>query len=161
VIEVLDDLQILTVAELAREIWVEHYTSIIGAAQVEYMLERFQSVEAIARQIREEGYCYFLIEGGQRPSGYFGIQVMDATLFLSKFYVLASERGKGYGKRAMAFIEQLARDAGCSEITLTVNKNNKDSVAAYERMGFKIDKSIVQDIGNGFVMDDYLMEKSI
>ena len=73
----------------------------------------------------------------------------------------AAERGKGYGKRAMEFVERLARDAGCSSITLAVNKKNTDSVAVYERLGFKISKAIVMDIGSGFVMDDYLMERSL
>ena len=43
---------------LAREIWEEHYTPIIGAEQVAYMLDKFQSVAAMQKQIKE-GYESF------------------------------------------------------------------------------------------------------
>lgn len=44
---------------------------------------------------------------------------------------------------------------------LTVNKNNVKAIRAYEKTGFKNIGSLVQDIGNGFVMDDYKMEQTV
>jgi RimJ/RimL family protein N-acetyltransferase len=70
-------------------------------------------------------------------------------------------RGKGYGGKTVEFLESLAREDGFKKITLTVNKYNSGSIKAYEKMGFKNVGSIVQDIGNGFVMDDYKMEKAV
>jgi hypothetical protein len=32
---------------------------------------------------------------------------------------------------------------------------------AYQKIGFEIIEELVIDIGNGFIMDDYKMEKSI
>lgn len=52
--------EIATVARLAREIWTAHYVPIVGADQVEYMLERFQSESAVALQVTK-GVAYFLI----------------------------------------------------------------------------------------------------
>jgi len=50
---------------------------------------------------------------------------------------------------------------GCEKVSLTVNKYNHNSIKAYERIGFINKEELVQDIGGGFVMDDYLMEKPI
>ena len=72
-----------------------------------------------------------------------------------------SLRGKGYGRRALQFAEALAREQGLGRIRLTVNKNNRNSIRAYERFGFTIAGPVVQDIGSGFVMDDYVMIKVV
>ncbi len=148
------------VGTLAREIWTEHYTPIIGKEQVEYMLERFQSEEAILRQITL-GILYFLITSGEELVGYIALHPRSDELFLSKIYVRADQRGRGYGKKAVQLAETLAHARHLKKIVLTVNKNNIDSIKAYERMGFKNTGSLIQDIGNGFVMDDYKMEKTI
>jgi ribosomal protein S18 acetylase RimI-like enzyme len=146
------------VAELAKEIWTEHYTPIIGKDQVEYMLARFQSTQAIAEQIAD-GFLYFLIREGDLFIGYLSVLPKEGELFLSKIYVLSSYRGKGHGRKAVRFIEELAKERGLKKIVLTVNKNNRSSIKAYEAFGFTIVGAVVQDIGNGFVMDDYRMEK--
>ncbi|MDC6389570.1 GNAT family N-acetyltransferase [Maribacter sp. PR1] len=153
-------LEIKVVANLAHTIWKEHYTPIIGEDQVVFMLNKFQSENAISAQIKE-GFNYFLIAHQEAYVGYFAFCLQKDALFLSKFYVLRSERGKGYGKAALKFIEAKAKNLGSKKIKLTVNKNNSNSITAYEKMGFINVESIVQDIGNGFVMDDYVLEKSI
>ena len=67
--DVRTDNEIRTVAGLAARIWRHHFTPIIGRDQVGYMLQRFQSFEAIADQIRNEGYRYsFLLTDGA-PAG--------------------------------------------------------------------------------------------
>ena len=88
--------QIAAVAALARETWTQHYVPIIGAAQVEYMLAKFQSTEAIARQIAAEGYEYYLAPG----AGYLALVPDPAkkSLLLSKIYVKAAARGTGLGR---------------------------------------------------------------
>ena len=78
---------------------------------------------------------------------------------MSKLYIKSSERGKKFGRKAINFIENLAKEKMLYKITLTVNKNNVNSINAYKKMGFVNTGSVVKDIGNGFVMDDYKMEK--
>ncbi len=146
---------------LAREIWEEHYTPIIGKDQVDYMLDKFQSAQAISKQIKTEGYIYYLAKVGNDYIGYIGVKPKENELFLSKIYVKALYRGKGYGKALMNIIIETAEKKKLASITLTVNKNNLNSIRAYKKMGFKRIDSIVTDIGNGFVMDDYIMEKVI
>jgi ribosomal protein S18 acetylase RimI-like enzyme len=145
---------------LGKEIWEEHYTPIIGVEQVEYMLNKFQSEAAIENQIKE-GYQYSTVYFDGVPVGYLSIIQKENSLFLSKIYVLSSERGKGIGKFILNFIEQKAIRLKRSSISLTVNINNTNSIKAYEKMGFVKIGELVADIGNGFVMDDFLFEKKL
>ncbi|MGI9547346.1 MAG: GNAT family N-acetyltransferase [Flavobacteriaceae bacterium] len=155
-----DNAAIQIVVILADEIWREHYSPIIGKKQVEYMLDNFQSLNAIKTQI-VDGAQYYLIYYKDEPSGYFSFYLREDSLFLSKIYVKSSLRGKGLGAMAIRFIEDEAilKELPC--ISLTVNKNNRSSIDAYLRMGFKKIKPVVMDIGGGFVMDDYYLEKRL
>ena len=153
--------QIDTVCGLAREIWYEYYVPLIGRAHVDYMVAKFQSSGAVAGQLRE-AYEYFLIQRDGPDIGYCAVQPQPAqgSMFLSKLYLLRDARGGGTGRVCMEFIEQLARRRGLNLLWLTVNKGNP-AVKAYERLGFRIAADLVMDIGGGFVMDDYRMEKSL
>ena len=88
----------------------------------------------------------------------YALQIRDEELFLSKIYVASAARGQGVGKLAMDYIKSLARERNLAKVTLTVNKNNTNSIAAYQKFGFNKISDICVDIGGGYVMDDYLME---
>lgn len=124
------------------------------------MLNKFQSVEAIQKQV-QEGYEYYLIYDGDKAVGYFSFLPEKEGLFLSKIYVLAKMRGQGFGKKAMQFIAEQALQRGLESIRLTVNKYNTVSIEAYLKMGFVKTRAVVFDIGEGFVMDDYEMVKDL
>ena len=159
---VTDEEQIATVSALADEIWREHYPAIISNEQILYMLECFQSKPAIRQQI-DDGYHYALILVDQKPAGYLAVRIdpEEKTLFISKIYLCRDMRGKGGGYAASEYITALAQDKGCSRIWLTVNRMNRIAISAYERWGFRISGEVVADIGEGFVMDDYRMEKQL
>lgn len=152
--------QIKTIESLAHTIWHEHYTPIIGKDQVEYMLHTFQSAMAISQQI-EHGTRYFISEVQGEPIGYMGIDINHNALFLSKIYLISSKRSKGYGKKMIHFLEVLAKEHQCKTIALTVNKYNSESIMMYEKVGFRKCGTTVKKIGEGFVMDDYNMEKRV
>jgi GNAT superfamily N-acetyltransferase len=162
ILEVSADADVGAVADLARRIWSDHYVPIIGQAQVDYMLSRFQSAEAIASQIGD-GYLYYLLLEDDRPAGYFAVlpHEPDGSMLMSKLYVDRPLRGRGLARAAVEHAEALCRQRDISRLWLTVNKNNRDSIAAYERMGFSNVGPTVQDIGAGFVMDDFIMEKRL
>ncbi len=162
IVKVSDENLVSAIEALAHSIWREYFVPIIGSPQVEYMLKKFQSRGVISNQIEKQDYLYYLL--ADRDSnwvGYFAVIPQQKELFLSKLYITAENRGKGYGGCALKFIETLARDNGLPKITLTVNKNNTGSINAYKKLGFVITDSLVTDIGGGFVMDDYKMEKTI
>ena len=158
--EVTSDSNLKRIEIMANTIWHEHYTPIIGTEQVNYMLDKFQSVQTMRGQINE-GYQYFLISFNENAVGYLSFERRENALFLSKIYLLKNQRGKGFGRTAMEFITSVAKGLSCAKVALTVNRFNKNSIRAYENAGFEKKGELVQDIGNGFVMDDYLMEKDL
>jgi ribosomal protein S18 acetylase RimI-like enzyme len=160
--QVISEEDIAEVARLAQEIWQEHYIPIIGREQVDYMLEKFQSRGAITSQIAQKYEYYLVLDQGQ-SAGYVGVvpDTGELRLLLSKIYIQKELRGRGLGKEALGFVEELCRQRGFAAIRLTVNKNNARSLAWYQRMGFANIGPIVQDIGGGFVMDDFIMEKEL
>ena len=153
--------QIQELCQVADEVWHEHYAGILSEGQIDYMVEKFQSPEAVRRQMKEEGYQYFLLRLGEETAGYCGIKVEEDRLFLSKLYLRQSCRGHGIARKVMEFLEDMCRRNLLRAIWLTVNKYNSGSIAAYEKMGFHKAYTQTTDIGSGYVMDDYIMEKPI
>ena len=155
---VIQSQDISNLAHMAKEIWEEHYTPIIGKDQVDYMLEKFQSESAIQAKINDN-YNYFTVRIDNHAIGYLSYSIKDEThsLFLSKIYLKKAQRGKGHGRQMMQFIIQKAKELNCQYITLTVNKYNENTIVAYQKFGFVQKRELVIDIGDGFVMDDFEM----
>lgn len=153
-----EDVQLIV--QLAKEIWEEHYTSIIGPQQVQYMLTIFQSKEAILNDL-DRGKKYVLVNLNNQTIGYFSYELIDKQLFLSKLYLKKDQRGKGNGRFLIAQIKDIAQKNKKRVIVLTVNKHNHASIAAYKTLGFTLFKQQQVDIGNGYVMDDYVFHYSL
>jgi len=153
-----EDIQL--VVQLAKEIWTEHYTSIIGAPQVHYMLTNLQSKEALLKDLKQ-GKEYIFVESNHIAIGYVSYELIPDQLFLSKLYLKKSERGKGTGRFIMNYLKEIARENKKDAIVLTVNKNNPTSIAAYKKFGFLLLKEQLVDIGDGYVMDDYVFHYPI
>lgn len=151
------DTEIQAVATLANEIWHQHFIPIIGEAQVEYMVEKFQSYPAISRQIKEDGYEYFRIFINDTFAGYTGVHAEDDALFLSKLYIKKDCRGNKLATHALNYLINICKERHLGKIWLTCNKHNDDTLAVYDHLGFKVTDEQVADIGNGFVMDDYIL----
>lgn len=157
--EVENEEQLQRTARLADEIWHQHFTPIIGRDQVEYMLGRFQNVDAMKRQMEQEGYTYLLALDGDEPVGYTGFKKETNRMFLSKLYVKEDHRGQGISRQMFEEIKK--RSEGLKDIYLTVNKHNDVTIAIYRHMGFELIDSVVTDIGSGFVMDDFIFQYSL
>ena len=153
------DEDIKEIANLANIIWHEHYTSLLGKAQVEYMVKNFQSFDAIKSGMENDKYIYYMAYYDETFCGYIGFKNEGEKVFLSKIYIESSYRGKKISK---SMIDKVTKDYPLAKsLYLTVNRGNENSIAAYKKMGFEIIKKQVTDIGSGFVMDDYVMEKTI
>ncbi|WP_251389561.1 GNAT family N-acetyltransferase [Mediterraneibacter agrestimuris] len=156
-----NDKQIQEIAELAEIIWHEHFVPIIGKEQVEYMVDKFQSYHSLKEQI-ENGYEYYQIIDSDEFCGYCGIhQEDDGRLFLSKLYLKKEARGRHLASQAFEFLKALCKERHLSAIWLTCNKHNDGSLAVYRHFGFETIDTQEADIGNGFIMDDYIMEYQI
>lgn len=152
------DTQVREIADLAKVIWNEHFTPIIGKDQVDYMVEKFQSYPALKEQL-SEGYEYYQIFSDGEFCGYTGIHPgEDNRLFLSKLYLKKESRGHHLATGAFSFLKEICRERGYSAIWLTCNKHNDNSLGVYRHFGFEIVDTQEADIGGGFIMDDYIME---
>ncbi len=148
---------------LAEEIWREHYTAIIGSAQIAYMLEQRYSSEVLRAELERINLWWdlLLIEG--EPQGYSSYFVdSDAdSLQLDKLYVRRACRRMGGGVRMLERALARASQRHCSRVCLAVNKFNPSAIAAYRKWNFRIERSVVKPIGGGFFMDDYIMVRDV
>lgn len=149
-----------TLSNLAREIWQEHYTAILGEEQVQYMLETIQSQEAIETDLKN-GKIYWLVQVDGENAGYVSYEFQENQLFLSKLYLTEASRGKGVGRFLFEELKKVAFEQHKESIGLTVNKYNAPTIAVYKKLGFKKVSEQVADIGNGFAMDDYVFSYPI
>lgn len=150
---------IQTIEKLAYKIWNAHYVPIIGQNQVDYMLHKFQNFNAISSQIKN-GYEYFLISNNKKAVGYLCLitNTSKKKLMISKIYIDQNEKGHGFGTQLINFTKKLAKEKGMKTVWLTVNKNNSATIKWYKKLGFEITDEIKMDIGNDFIMDDFVME---
>ena len=149
---------IFELAQLASSIWHEYWVKILSFAQIEYMIEKFQSENAIRNQIKHENYTYFFIKAEGETIGYVGVSLKADYLFLSKFYIKHTFRHCGYGTQVFEMIKDFAYKNRRDRIRLTVNKYNTNTITAYLSWGFEMIDSVETEIGEGFIMDDYIME---
>lgn len=152
--------QVVEICEMANKIWNEHYSEILSQEQIDYMLQKFQSPGAIGSQL-EHGYEYYVLSVDGQDIGYMCFINEQEEMYLSKLYIFDTFRGNGYGRYAFDFLKDICRKNGLKTIRLNVNKNNKDSIAAYNKIGFSVVKDEVNDIGGGYVMDDYVMSLDV
>ena len=149
-----DKWNIAAMYAMATEIVREHFDPIIGKAQNDYMIGKFQTTEAISEQL-EEGYQYYFVENEGRIVGFLAFYSRGTAMYLSKFYLYKTERGRGYSRQMLDFVVSEAKSAGLKSIELNVNRNN-DAIYAYESMGFRVIREEKNDIGQGYFMDDYV-----
>ena len=151
------------VADLGTTIWREHYSKIISMAQIDYMLTGRYAPDKLRAYLNATDRWLEVLRVAGKPSGYCSYALSDAPgeLKLEQLYLLAECRGKGLGRYLLEHVEARARELGRNVLMLTVNKNNADSIAVYRKSGFTVREEAVFDIGNGFVMDDYVMEKRL
>ena len=153
---VMDHKAIARTAGLAAKIWPEAYEN-LDPLLIEYMIKNFQSHDVIANYI-SKGYLYFLIECDGEDIGYLGMNAEKDTMFLSKIYLLKPYRGMGLFGRIVDFASDISRRNGLKKMYLTVNRENCPAIASYKRSGFKIVGRVDKPIGQGFEMNDYIME---
>jgi ribosomal protein S18 acetylase RimI-like enzyme len=150
------------IQEIARVTWQPTYVPLLGQIQVDYMLEKMYNKGALLEQLAE-GYVFLIAELGMEQVGFAAYSIIDHDnrgYKLHKIYVLPDAHGKGVGKFLMNEVVGQVRDAGGKSLSLNVNRNNK-AQNFYEKAGFKVKETVDIEIGNGFFMNDYVMEMPI
>lgn len=145
------------IRSLCFEVWPQTYASIISQEQIEYMLDRMYSPLSLQQQM-EEGAHFILLYNDALPIGFASYQVITPThCKLHKLYVLPTQQGKGGGRVMIQHILVEIKEKGIQHLELQVNRNNS-AVTFYERLGFYKREVADFDIGNGFFMNDYIMQ---
>lgn len=151
------------VAALGEAIWRAHYSKLISMAQIEYMLKGRYSADRLSAYVDAKDRWLHILRHEDRPVGYcsYSLTATAGELKLEQLYLLPELHGHGLGRFMLEHVEVHGRKLGCTTLMLTVNKGNASSIAFYERAQFKVRESAVFDIGNGYVMDDYVMVKQL
>lgn len=154
--------QLSVIRDLAYTIWPIAYGTILSQEQLTYMLDKFYNLEALELQ-QEQGQVFLLAEEDEIFYGFAAYELncsAPGKTKLHKIYVLPNTQGKGIGKQLLDEVIEKALAAKNHTLFLNVNKYNK-AKSFYEHIGFEVIADEVIDIGQGYVMDDYVMAKQI
>lgn len=150
-----------TLQSLARVIWHEAYEDIIALDQIAYMLDLMYATDVIAGELAS-GTVWEIIEHNGKACGFISYGFSEnRAVKLSKIYISAEARGTGVSGTALERVIAYARENGRTSVYLTVNKQNRRAIRAYEKNGFSIVSATVFDIGHNFFMDDYVMSRAV
>ncbi len=144
-------------SDFASEVFIDYYIPLIGEKQARYMADLFLSQDAISKLI-DDGAVFRLVKDEGNIIGFCEYKKEGRRLFLSKLYVRKDHRHEGVGSFMWKKIRYYAENNNLDSIYLTVNKGNTPSYEIYKHLGFKVIDAVVNDIGQGYVMDDYIME---
>lgn len=149
--------------DLAVKTWKITYPSIISNEQIDYMIEKMYSNEKLNEVIEEENFNFLLFESENQLVGFCSVEHNynnEAITRIHKLYVDPEVQGKKIGQQLLANAQVLGKKNNSSKLHLNVNKNNL-AVNFYFKQNFTVEREEVLDIGNGYVMDDYVMIKEI
>lgn len=152
--------EIKIVREIAQITWPVTFGEILSEKQIEYMLQMMYSTDILENQI-EAGHEFYLYSEDKTPLAFLGIEANYKAipqLKIHKLYVLPGQQGKGIGEQFIRFAEKRALELEQESLILNVNRYNK-ATRFYEKLGFKNIKSEDIEIGNGYLMEDFVMEK--
>ncbi|MGV1012645.1 MAG: GNAT family N-acetyltransferase [Flavobacterium sp.] len=154
--------QLEIIQDLAKAIWPDAYGAILSQEQLEYMMEMMYSLDSLENQLKNNN-VFLLVKEENDFIGFasyeLNFQNSNKTK-IHKLYILPTIQGKGVGKNLILYIQEIAKKNSSAALILNVNKYNK-AKDFYLHNQFEIADSLVVDIGNGYVMDDFVMEKMI
>lgn len=157
------EVDILVISQIAYQTWPSAFKDILSPKQIEYMLNMMYSANSLTRQMREKKNVFYLAKDESKFVGYISYELNYLALpktKIHKIYILPSVQGKGIGKLLMGKVAEIAMKNNNTILSLNVNRDNK-AISFYEKYGFiKVGKEDI-DIGNGYLMEDFIMEKSI
>ena len=127
------------------------------------MIDKFYNEAALREQIEGKGHIFYLAQN--ENGNYVGfvsyeINCEPHKTKIHKIYVLPETQGTGLGLQFFELVKEKVIENNQKSIFLNVNKYN-NAIHFYTKLGFIKVKDEVIDIGNGYVMDDYVMEVAI
>jgi ribosomal protein S18 acetylase RimI-like enzyme len=145
----------------AKASWKPTYKDILSEAQMDYMLDRFYSPDALVNQIVEKQHRFIIAIDNNLHAGFASYSKENNSVYhLQKIYIKPTQQGKGIGKALLDFVIDDIKSKGAQYIQLNVNRYNK-AVDFYKRLGFEIIEEVDVPIGNDYFMNDYIMRKKL
>ena len=155
----IDDIPLIR--ELTFRVWPQTYASILSQEQIDYMLEMMYSESSLKNQMTEDGCRFIIVYENGNPVGFASYSEEETQRWkLNKIYVLQNQQGKGTGKHMINYIIEEIKKQNANSLYLQVNRYN-NAKSFYEKLGFAEIDFINLDIGNGYFMNDYVMEKKL
>jgi GNAT superfamily N-acetyltransferase len=152
---------LVTVEKLAHEIWPGTYGHTHSSEQLSYMLQLIYSQPSLQQQMQQQHHHFLIAELDGQPVGFADYSLYEPGVYkLHKLYVHGSTQGKGVGKALIDHISGKLLQQNAHTLRLNVNRLNKARLF-YEKQGFAVIKEEDVDIGNGYFMNDYIMEKKL
>jgi len=149
------------IRELTFRVWPQTYANILSQKQIDYMLEMMYSEASLKKQMTEDACQFIIVYEDGNPVGFASYREEGAQRWkLNKIYVLQNQQGKGTGKYVINYIIEEIKKKNANSLFLQVNRYN-NAKAFYEKLGFMEIDFINLDIGNGYFMNDYVMEKKL
>ncbi|MDR0717949.1 MAG: GNAT family N-acetyltransferase [Azoarcus sp.] len=149
------------IAALARTVWLDAYSGILSRAQIDYMLAQRYDHARLRAECGDPAKWLRQAFAGDFRAGFAACEICKGEFKLDKLYVHPEMQRRGVGAALVAHAAELARGKGYPAVILAVNKNNAQAIRAYAKYGFRVRETSLTDIGGGFSMDDYIMEKAL
>lgn len=151
------------VREVADVVWPVTFGEILSPEQLVYMMKMMYASDVMEREF-DEGIRFNGVFDGGRAVGYLiwgDCPEHPGTAKLHKCYLLPEYQGLGIGSYMLRECKKLAARDGYVRLRLNVNRHNAKAIKAYLRNGFATVETVDNPIGNGFYMNDYVMEAEI
>lgn len=152
---------LITIEQLAREIWPVTYADKLAPDQLAYMLDMIYSNASLSDQLLQQHHTFLIVELAGRPVGFASYSTIEPGVSkLHKIYVHQNTQGQGIGKKLIDHIIEQLQSQSIQTLRLNVKRDNSARFF-YEKLGFVITEEVDIEIGNGFYMRDYVMEKKL
>ncbi len=151
------------IQQIAYQTWPITFGNILSRDQIDYMLEMMYSSAALNEQLNQKRHQFLLAREAEHDAGFASYQIDyqgEPVTKIHKLYVVPTTQGKGVGRFLLNKIDEIARRCGNHALSLNVNRNNP-AVEFYQHIGFRIVGEENISIGNGFLMEDYIMKRPV
>jgi GNAT superfamily N-acetyltransferase len=151
------------IQDIAFQTWPIAYGEILSQAQLDYMLDAFYNEDSLKESVAIKGHHFILAQEGAVTLGFASFEHFcdnKEQTKIHKIYILPQAQGKGVGKILIEYVENQVRKQHSGNLFLNVNRFNT-AITFYKKMGFAIVKEVDIELDHGYLMEDYIMEKSL
>lgn len=162
-IQFADSQHIPDIQAVAAATWPVTFQHILSPEQIHYMLDMMYSTASLTAQMNQQHHQFLLAQEQGDTLGFISFEnayKQQATTKVHKIYILPQAQRRGIGQQLLEAVATRAIHNGSSNLTLHVNRDNK-AITFYQKIGFDITGREDIDIGYGYLMEDYIMEKEI